>query len=136
MSVIIDTSAAVARLGQRNLVAEVRAVEEGHHCRLDVARHVFVVASDTNPWQYALTARADVAGLVILSCRAEPNPSRTAVDTRIPRGVQFHARTAEPGVCGCKHQAVVIRRLQRAGLVRLEAGRWYATPKAFEAVRV
>lgn len=128
VSITHDRASTEQRVAERNLAAEVRAMDEGHACRIDHSRGVFVVVSDTYPWQYVLTARA-VDGLVVLSCTAEHKPSAPGVV--IPAQIQHHARRSGPGVLGCKHAARVVQRLKRAGLVRLGTdGRWYATEKA------
>lgn len=101
---------------ERNLAAEVRAVEEGHLCRVDADRGRFLVKADSWDGTYELTAQA-VGDLVRFSC--QPTPAAKA-----PRGVQRHARQVPLGVAPCKHAALVARRLERAGLVRFDGRLW------------
>lgn len=114
--VIYDRASAEARYFARNLAAEVRALEEGHNCRLDTARGLFLVKSDTSDRTYELTAVAR-DGRVVVSCTC-------------PAGVKRHI---PDGHVGCKHSALVCRRLSRAGLARFDGRVWVATEKALEA---
>jgi len=102
----------------RNLAAEVRAVEEGHHARLDGAG--IVVTSDTrHAKSYRVAAAAVSAGQpVTFTCTPEGDGAYDG-DHRHVVGV--------PGVVPCKHAALAARRLEREGLAELVAGRWVTT---------
>ncbi len=111
----------------RNLAAEVRAVEEGHRARLDGAS--LVVTSDTHHGkQFRITATTPWAGQpVTFTCTPEGDGAFRNDHGR---------RTAQPGVCGCKHAALAARRLEREGIVVLAAGQWVASELAGPAPEV
>lgn len=96
-----------------NLLAEARAIEEGHHARFDAEHRRFLVKSDNGPRTYELTARG-VGGRLVVSCTC-------------PAGVR---RSVPAGSVACKHQARVARRFEREGLVQWVNGIWRITPKA------
>lgn len=119
-SVIHDHASAQARADAsaalRNLGAEVRAVEEGHRCRWDATRRLFLVKSDSGARTYELTVGAQVAPdgdpLLVVSCTPCPSSSRQ--------------RPA--GILGCKHRGLVARRLERMGFARFDGARWRVRP--------
>lgn len=113
MPTVYDRASAEARYVARNLAAEVRAVEEGHHCRIDHDRGLFLVRSDTSGRTYELTAYAR-DGRVVVSCTC-------------PAGVK---RSVPAGQAKCKHAALVCRWLEREGLARFDGRVWVATEKA------
>jgi hypothetical protein len=104
---------------ETNLAAEVRAVEEGHHA-FDLGGDRFRVVSDTVDGKaYMVSTSAFRAGdLVQFTCSPEE-----------VRGADHGPRhTANPGVTGCKHAALVARRLEREGVVVVDRrGMWQAT---------
>lgn len=100
---------------ERNLAAEVRAVEEGHRAvELDV--NTFRVVSDTRPGKhYVVTVGGWRDGDAVFRCT--------------PRGDgaygDDHRDTTTVGVVPCKHAAVAARRLEREGTLALnDVGRW------------
>lgn len=115
MTVVYDRASAdrraAAAVVARNLGAEVRAVEEGHRCRLDAARSLFLVLSDSGARTYELAAGASVHGYLVVSCTC-------------PAGIKGRQRPA--GTLPCKHAALVARRLERADLARFDGTRWMA----------
>ena len=107
---------------QRNLEAEVRAVEEGHHALLlrDQRGAYLRVVSDTVPGkEFRVRAYAPQPGdQLMFEC--EPHG--------VEAGVNDHKfRSAPAGIAGCKHAALAARRLERAGIATFANGRWYAT---------
>ncbi len=92
---------------QRNLAAELRAIEEGHRARLDSERHCLLVKSDSSDRNYELVPRA-IGGYLVVSCTC-------------PAGQH---RSAPIGDLVCKHAALVARRLERYGLVRFDGRSW------------
>lgn len=103
------------RATTRNLSAECRAVEEGHCARIDANRGVFVVTSDTHPdrsYDVVANAVGTVMGYVVTHCTC-------------PAG----RRRLEPGDVGCKHAALVCRRLEREGLAAFDGRRWVTTER-------
>lgn len=102
---------------ERNLAAEARAVEEGHHARYDAERHRFLVKSDTSDRTYQLAAHG-APDLVAFSCTC-------------PAGVRRHVPA---GTVPCKHSALIARRLERQGLVRFDGTYWVVTEAAEMAV--
>lgn len=113
---------------ERNLAAEVRGVEEGHHAflitSLDLtdeghrARCALKVKSDTKPGKwYGVNASALPGGPVAFSC--EPFGDHAYEDDHL------HLE-GELGIVPCKHAAVAARRLERARLVELDpiTGTW------------
>lgn len=113
-TVIHDEATATARRATRNINAEARGVEEGHTCRWDAQRSLFLVKSDTSERTYELTAamgglHADDR-LLVVSCTCP------------------FKRQLPAGILGCKHRTRVARRLERLGFARLGAdGRWHVT---------
>lgn len=105
-----------------NLAAEVRAVEAGHHARLDADGRALLVTSDSEP---GVTRRVTVEGrmgFVAGTCSCPAGRNRFA-----PRGL---------GVAQCMHIALVCRRLEREGLASFDGERWVTTPKAEKAAPV
>lgn len=106
---------------ERNLAAEVRGVEEGHHAFLIssvAARAALKVASDTKPGKwYGVNATASPGGPVVFSC--EPFGDHAYEDDHL-------LLTGECGIVPCKHAAVAARRLERARLIELDpiTGTW------------
>jgi hypothetical protein len=87
--------------------AEARAVEEGHHAFV-VEGGAIEVVSDSNPGvRYRLTYRG-VGSYLVVSCSC-------------PAG--SHGRSVALGHLGCKHAALVARRLEREGLAHWD-GSW------------
>jgi hypothetical protein len=121
--------------GERNLAAEVRGMEEGHHAWLvtDEAfaltgagpqRAALKVKSDTKPGKwYGVDANALPAGPVSFTCC--PFGDHAYEDDHL-------LLTGELGIVPCKHAAVAARRLERAGLVHLDplTGTWLDTREA------
>ena len=102
-----DVKGTAQRTARRNLAAEVRGHEEGHLCRIDHERGLFLVRSDSGPRTYELTAHA-FDGLLVVGCTC-------------PAGVK---RRNEPGRLICKHASKVARRLERHGLARFDGTLW------------
>jgi hypothetical protein len=113
---------------ERNLAAEVRGVEEGHHAFLisdpglmkrDAGgRAALKVKSDTKPGKwYGVNATASPGGPVVFSC--EPFGDHAYEDDHL-------LLTGECGIVPCKHAAVAARRLERARLIELDpiTGTW------------
>lgn len=108
-------------IAERNLAAEVRAVEEGHHAFLverDGRSPYVRVVSDVEPGRtYRVTAAAGLGG-VWFGC----TPSGPALDRCHGQIVSDH-----PGVTPCKHAALAARRLERAGILRFDGRLWIST---------
>lgn len=109
---------------ERNLNAEVRAVEEGHRAFMqnDGRRDWVQVVSDTH---HGKTYRVDFLAFDV------DNP---IVFTCTPHGTAAYSgdhlvRQVEAGVTGCKHAALAARRLEREGQAELRGGLWVATSK-------
>ncbi len=101
---------------QRNLAAEVRAIEEGHIARLALERGVLLVTSDTRPGVIYELVPQGRNGLLHISCTCPgATPDRGA-----------------PGDLACKHAALVARRLERAGLARFDGAKWMITERALD----
>ncbi len=100
---------------ERNLAAEVRAVEEGHRAiATDVG--TYRVVSDTRPGK-AYVVR--VGGWLHCDAVFDCTPHGDAAYTG------DHKAVCDAGVAPCKHAAVVARRMEREGELALsEAGRW------------
>jgi len=99
-----------------NLTAEMRAVEEGHRCRLSPDGSRLLVKSESNPEvTYTLTVEG-YGGFVAVTCDCPAGRGE-----RAPRGL---------GVAQCKHAALACRRLEREGLARFSGERWVLTAKA------
>jgi hypothetical protein len=96
-----------------NIAAEVRAVEEGHLCRLDAQRHCFIVRSDSGPRTYELRPGA-MGDLLTVSCTC-------------PAGIKGRQRPA--GTVGCKHAALVARRMEREGFAHFDGESWRVVPR-------
>lgn len=99
---------------EHNLAAECRAVEEGHRCRLDRERGVFLVRSDSRPVTYELRA-SGVSGYVVVTCTCPAHR---------------HGTQRSLGTVPCKHAALVCRRLEREGLARFDGRVWRITSSA------
>ena len=111
MTTIDSTATTIA---QRNLAAECRFVEEGHHVRLDADHHVLLVTSDTRPGvTYELVPRG-VGGYLVVTCSC-------------PAGVH---RSVAAGQVPCKHASGVARRLEREGLACLGRDGLWRVPMA------
>lgn len=110
----------MARLSpaERNLQAEVRAVESGHRCYVDEETGACRIVSDTHHGKnYIVTFAATEHGPAVFHC--EPTGPRAYEDDHM-------AVTFDPGVAGCFHSALSARRLARDGLIRLDeaTGLW------------
>lgn len=104
--VIYDQASADQRTAARNIAAEVRGVEEAHLCRWD--GHQFVVRSDSGPRTYELSVSASVPDhRLVISCSCPAQRSQVSA-----------------GQLGCKHRALVARRLERMGFARFDGVRW------------
>lgn len=126
--------------GDPNLDAEVRFVTEGHHAWLshDAEGWHGLIHSDTEvgkTYRVTVLASRGVGAPVFIRCQSSGGRLHDHGD-----------RSKANGVAPCKHAAGVLRRLERAGLVRhvssyidLAAGRasggscWVATDKALAA---
>jgi hypothetical protein len=97
---------------ERTLAAECRAVEAGHQARLAGDGRHFLVKSDSRPGVDRSVEVVVIAGVVVFRCDCDHG--------------QAHGAVTVP----CKHGATAARRLERERLLRWEAGRWTATPKA------
>jgi hypothetical protein len=120
----------------RSIAAQVRAVEEGHRALLSSDQDgpfVKVVSDSSHGKFYAVRARR-VGAVVQLTCK----PNDLGQDGRT-RDHGVITRMISEGEAPCKHMALALRRLERAGLVRwvdphvhggiAYAGRWVsATP--------
>lgn len=103
----------------RTIAAEARCLEEGHHALTEGRR--FRIVSDTTDLRYRVTVEASRAG-VLFRC-----------DHPIVRGFAGTC-VSVMGATGCKHSALVARRLEREGvLVWTDAG-WDLTDTARAAV--
>lgn len=118
----------------RNLAAEVRAVEEGHRAYLarDARGPFLRVVSDTKPGKaYRVTAHASAGSGRPLVITCQPIGATDGHD--------HHTVTSTDGIAPCKHAAVALRRLERHGLAayapgyidqandRVGCSRWVAT---------
>lgn len=113
---------------QRNLAAEVRAVEAGHTAVVintaDQAwRTRWSVVSDTyqgKRYEVALAARPwDDGETLAFVCT--PSGRMAGADDHLVTVTQ------DSGVVPCMHAATVARRLERENLAKLVDGRWVAT---------
>lgn len=109
---------------ERNLAAEVRAVEEGHRAFMqnDGRRDWVKVVSDTH---HGKSYRVDLLALLHgepITFTCSPHGAAAYTDDHLVRQV-------EPGVAGCKHAALAARRLEREGKAELVGGRWVATSR-------
>lgn len=110
-----------APAAERNLNAEVRAIEAGHHARLQPGGWV-KVTSDTHgdigkAYRVEFEASA-IYGLVTFTCK--PEGPKAYQDDHL-------ATSAQPGVAPCMHCALAARRLHREGLIAVDAddGLWH-----------
>lgn len=103
---------------ERNVAAEVRAVEEGHRARVQEDGSVNVTSDthgDLGKW-FHVTFVAHVDGLISFSCR--PEGPMAYKDDHL-------AASSTPGSTPCKHAALAARRLEREGLAQYDGhGRW------------
>lgn len=105
----------------RDLAAELRAVEDGHQARLATfeGRPVLLVKSDTHDGlYYAVTAVAGPDGLVMFTCTPVRHlPGYTTLVAMLPdkanRGWHDQLRSRQPGSLPCKHAARAAQRLAR-----------------------
>lgn len=113
-------------IAERNLAAEARAVEEGHHARIMPGGWVKITSDSYREKWYEVLFVAHTDGLVSFVCRPR---GRFAF-----REDHLYACSGVPGCLPCKHAALAARRLEREGLAALDAaGRWRATPRALAA---
>lgn len=118
----------MAHAAERNLAAEVRAVEAGHvavvHRSGEAAWQTsYHVVSDTyrdKRYEVVLSTRPWEAGEP-LSLICTPRGRMAYADDHLMTG------SPEPGVVPCMHAAVVARRLEREGLATFDGARWLAT---------
>jgi hypothetical protein len=100
---------------QRNLAAEVRAVEEGHRAVVQPGGWVRVKSDTVAGKFYRVEFTGWRGELVSFSCRPDGD--------RAYRG--DHMATGGAGVTPCKHAALAARRLELKGLAHLdERGYW------------
>lgn len=97
-------------LAERNLAAEVRAVESGQHVHQDAEGRFYVLSLSTPGVRHYPTAHATAHGLVVFTCSC-PNGDRTKL----------------AGEVGCRHDALLARKLERHGLVTFDGRVWRAT---------
>jgi hypothetical protein len=115
-------------VAERNVAAEVRAVEEGHRALLNEDGSIRVV-SDTRPGKAYRVEFTGIGGAARFTCRPEGDHAYHDDHRQI---------TAECGALPCKHAAVAARRLERQGLLRVAgmsdnpyaAGSWILTDEA------
>lgn len=100
---------------ERNLAAEVRAVEEGHRAVVQEGGWVRVV-SDVRTGKWYRVEFAGWRGMpVVFTCRPGGDGAYQG----------DHRNTTGVGVTPCKHAALAARRLEREGLAHLDAeGKW------------
>ena len=126
MSVIFDSASATNRRYGRAVLSECRAVEEGHRCRWDAKRNLFLVKPDTTsrttPYELSVgTVQVGGEYFLVVSCTC-------------PNGVKGSQRPV--GVLGCKHRSLVARRMERAGFAGFGLdGRWRVTDKLLTVAR-
>jgi hypothetical protein len=102
---------------ERNIRAERRAVEEGHHAFVQPDGSILVV-SDTHEGKRYRVTYADSGNGIRFECK--PEGAHAFKDDHLDA-------IAEPGVAPCKHSALAARRLEREGLaVFLDVGVWVA----------
>lgn len=104
----------------RNLRAEARAVEEGHHALVQPDGSVKVVSDTVRGKWYRVEAIDTGLGVMF---RCEPQGERAFEDDHL-------RATSAPGVTPCKHAALAARRLEREGLAKLVDGLWFSTGPA------
>lgn len=116
-------------VAERNVAAEARAVEEGHHARVQDDGSVKVTSDthgDLGKW-YRVEYVAHMDGLISFSCR--PGGPMAYRDDHL-------AASSMPGSVPCKHAALAARRLEREGLARYDDnGRWSVDASMLEAIR-
>lgn len=106
-----------------NVAAEARAVEFGHHARIQEGGWVRVVSESFEGKWYEVTFLGHIDGLVSFLCRPH---GRAAY-----REDHLYAASGRPGIVPCWHAAAAARSLERRGLAKYDAhGRWCATDKA------
>lgn len=116
-----------ANPAEKNLAAEVRGVEEGHKVFAQPGGHYSVVSDTHHQKSYRVDALPTPAGHPIpFLCQPEGNKAYTD-DHRV--------KSDGAGVTGCKHAALVARRLEREGKASFDGTRWKAT-KAIKPVKV
>lgn len=113
---------------ERNLAAEARAVEAGHHARVQEGGWVKVSSDSFAGKWYEVIFVTHIDGLITFTCRPH---GRAAY-----KEDHLYASSGRPGQVSCMHAALAARRLEREGLAELDRhGRWVATEKAMEVVR-
>lgn len=111
-------------IAERNLAAEVRAVEEGHRAYVMEGGWVRVVSDTYEGKSYRVEFRAGFVGEgVTFTC--DPEEGR-----KLYQDDHLHVESRVPGHTPCKHAALAARRMEREGLVRMERGLWVATEKS------
>lgn len=111
-----------------NVEAEARAVEEGHHARVQEGGWVKVTSDSFREKWFEVIFQTHIDGLITFTCRPH---GRAAY-----REDHLYASSGRPGQVSCKHAALAARRLEREGLAALDGhGRWVATERAMEVVR-
>lgn len=116
------------RFAQKNLAAEVRAIEEGHRAVLQDDGTILVVSDTHHGKAYRVRTLPCRAGETV-TFLCEPEGDACYSDD--------HQTAQGTGVVPCKHAALLARRLEREGLVRLAPwGQWIATAKAIAAPAV
>ncbi|MDQ2781797.1 MAG: hypothetical protein M3Y26_04575 [Actinomycetota bacterium] len=97
-----------------NIAAEVRGIESGRNCRWSASDHCFIVHSEGSDRTYELSVSA-ADDLLVISCTC-------------PAGTKGAQRPRPAGVQGCKHRAILARRLERAGHAHFGTdGRWHVS---------
>ena len=110
-------------IGQANLDAECRAVEEGHRALAGDGGSILVVSDSMPGKRYVVTFAAPYVGSAVAFACAPTGASAYKDD-------HMHL-VGSPGLVPCKHSAVAARRLEREGLIRFtDLGEWVATEKA------
>jgi hypothetical protein len=108
---------------ERNVAAEARAVEEGHHSYVMPGGWVKVVSDSIEGKWYEVLFIGHIDDLISFTCR--PHGRRCYQEDHL------YATSGRPGELPCKHAALAARKLEREGLARLDDhGRWAATSKA------
>lgn len=108
---------------ERNVEAEARAVEEGHHAFVMPGGWVKVVSDSIEGKWYEVLFVGHIDDLISFTCR--PHGRRCYQEDHL------YASSGRPGELPCKHAALAARKLEREGLARLDRfGRWIATARA------
>ena len=103
----------------RTIAAEVRAVDEGHHCFVQPDGSGRIVSETIPGKHYRVEAAATRTGAIVFTCT--PQGERAFVDDHMV------AISETPGACRCKHASLYARRLEREALARFDAERgWVA----------